>query len=187
MFERFHIDFAKEGWRASNQRDAFPQMVTWLSHQEKISLFDNYLEFVDEQSTLPSAIPSSTSQFNPLNPPISTISIAKFPTFPRKHITSIEHDHHSPYFAQHLKEYLNSLLEHPSSNRTARLYALPFQRLDVFSQFKFHPTSLDDTDNSEENDTVKAFPGRGNKDEGRFDTVIVLRKNEAEATGMEGR
>ncbi|KAJ3816303.1 hypothetical protein F5880DRAFT_1494435, partial [Lentinula raphanica] len=34
-FERLHIDFAKEGWRASNKRDVFPQMVTFISRQEK--------------------------------------------------------------------------------------------------------------------------------------------------------
>ncbi|KAE9401912.1 hypothetical protein BT96DRAFT_937636 [Gymnopus androsaceus JB14] len=30
-FEHLHITFAKDGWRASNKRDAFPQMITWLS------------------------------------------------------------------------------------------------------------------------------------------------------------
>ncbi|KAE9390508.1 hypothetical protein BT96DRAFT_959768 [Gymnopus androsaceus JB14] len=34
-FEHLHITFAKDGWRASNKRDAFPQMITWLSRQEK--------------------------------------------------------------------------------------------------------------------------------------------------------
>ncbi|KAL1705648.1 hypothetical protein EV121DRAFT_279498 [Schizophyllum commune] len=27
LFERLHIDFAKKGWRASNKRDTFPQMI----------------------------------------------------------------------------------------------------------------------------------------------------------------
>jgi len=31
MFKRLHIDFAKHGWRATNQKDEFPQIVTWLS------------------------------------------------------------------------------------------------------------------------------------------------------------
>jgi hypothetical protein len=31
MFERLHIDFAKHGWRATNQRDEFSQMIRWLS------------------------------------------------------------------------------------------------------------------------------------------------------------
>ncbi|KAF8871060.1 hypothetical protein CPB84DRAFT_1818259 [Gymnopilus junonius] len=40
MFERLHIDFAKHGWRATNQRDEFPQMIRWLSRQEKLSYFN---------------------------------------------------------------------------------------------------------------------------------------------------
>ncbi|KAF8812629.1 hypothetical protein BYT27DRAFT_7220800 [Phlegmacium glaucopus] len=36
MFERLHIDFAKHGWQATNQHDEFPQMIHWLSHQEKV-------------------------------------------------------------------------------------------------------------------------------------------------------
>ncbi|KAI0724944.1 hypothetical protein C8Q72DRAFT_961556 [Fomitopsis betulina] len=30
VFEHLHIDFAKAGWRASNHRNALPQMVHWL-------------------------------------------------------------------------------------------------------------------------------------------------------------
>ncbi|KAF8905579.1 hypothetical protein CPB84DRAFT_1625246, partial [Gymnopilus junonius] len=40
MFERLHIDFAKHGWRATNQRDEFPQMIHWLCRQEKITFFN---------------------------------------------------------------------------------------------------------------------------------------------------
>ena len=42
MFERLHIDFAKEAWRASNHRDEFPQMVRWISRREKIALYDMF-------------------------------------------------------------------------------------------------------------------------------------------------
>ena len=140
MFECLHIDFANKGWRASNQRDVFPQMVTWLSQQEKISSFDNYLDFVEKKLN---PIPSSVTLSNSKNLPIS---IVKFPTFPNKLIYSIEATHHPPCFSQHLKEYLNSLLNHPTSTRRSNSYALPFTHLNVFSQFKFHPVSLDDTD-----------------------------------------
>ena len=43
MFERLHIDFAKQGWQASNKRDEFPQMISWLSCQEKFNSFKSYL------------------------------------------------------------------------------------------------------------------------------------------------
>ncbi|KAJ7712192.1 hypothetical protein B0H14DRAFT_3099260 [Mycena olivaceomarginata] len=37
MFERLHIDFAKMDGALPNRRDEFPQMITWLGRQEKIS------------------------------------------------------------------------------------------------------------------------------------------------------
>ncbi|KAH9913037.1 uncharacterized protein B0H18DRAFT_888938 [Fomitopsis serialis] len=40
MFERLHIDFAKDAWRASNHRDEFPQMVKWISRREKMMLYE---------------------------------------------------------------------------------------------------------------------------------------------------
>lgn len=43
LFECFHIDMAKEGWRASNFKNEVPQMIQWLSRQEKVSLFQSYL------------------------------------------------------------------------------------------------------------------------------------------------
>ncbi|THU93816.1 hypothetical protein K435DRAFT_820124 [Dendrothele bispora CBS 962.96] len=42
LFERLHIDFAKQGWRASNKRNHFPQMIQWLSRREKILSFNSY-------------------------------------------------------------------------------------------------------------------------------------------------
>ncbi|KAI0639898.1 hypothetical protein C8Q77DRAFT_1214290 [Trametes polyzona] len=34
--ERLHIDFAKDAYRATNHKDAFPQMTIWLERREKI-------------------------------------------------------------------------------------------------------------------------------------------------------
>ncbi|EGO30215.1 hypothetical protein SERLADRAFT_404491 [Serpula lacrymans var. lacrymans S7.9] len=39
----FRIDFANEGWRASNFRDKVPQMTQWLGRQEKVAMFESYL------------------------------------------------------------------------------------------------------------------------------------------------
>ena len=41
--ERLHIDFAKEGYRASNKRDFLEQMAIWLQRQEAIFLRVAYL------------------------------------------------------------------------------------------------------------------------------------------------
>ncbi|KIO22573.1 hypothetical protein M407DRAFT_79085, partial [Tulasnella calospora MUT 4182] len=38
--ERFHIEYAKLGYQASNKREYKKQMVTWLERQEAVDLFD---------------------------------------------------------------------------------------------------------------------------------------------------
>lgn len=43
--ERLHIDFAKDAYRATNHKDEFPQMTTWLEHREKILRHDAYVKW----------------------------------------------------------------------------------------------------------------------------------------------
>lgn len=184
LFERLHIDFAKMGWRASNKRDEFPQMITWLSRQEKVVAFGKYLKLPQPASPL--------SEEPPLPPPAPvhqrlSFTIAKYPNHPNKSIDRISASHASPMFSQHLKEYINTFL--PRGVRTtatrAQTFPLPFNKLDVFYQFKFHPSSLQD-DDTEENDIVKAIPISRKTPHGRFDPVVVLKGDNAESTGLEG-
>ena len=59
--------------------------------------------------------------------------------------------------------------------------------LDVWTQFKFQPHNLSDISDSEETDTVKAIPKNSlHEPNGCFDTIVVLRSDEAESTGVEG-
>ncbi|KAJ7646307.1 hypothetical protein DFH06DRAFT_1270854 [Mycena polygramma] len=41
--ERLHIDYAKEGYRASNKKDYIAQMTRWLQRQEAVDRFTAYL------------------------------------------------------------------------------------------------------------------------------------------------
>ncbi|KDQ48937.1 hypothetical protein JAAARDRAFT_107818, partial [Jaapia argillacea MUCL 33604] len=43
MFECLHINLAKDAWRSTNHKDERPQMVKWVTHQEKVSSFDGYI------------------------------------------------------------------------------------------------------------------------------------------------
>lgn len=176
MFERLHIDFAKEGWRATNQKDEFPQMITWLSRQEKIDMLALKLRM-----KLSPPLPKKSKSNNPLAhaPPIV---IAKRSPTPNRPITVIERTHKAPQFGNHLKQYLNSSLDRQLGRRRLERADLPIDKVDTFPQFRFHPASLHDEDM--ESNTVKAFPGLKN---GRFDTVVVMDGEGAEATGLEGR
>ncbi|KAJ6540166.1 hypothetical protein DFH09DRAFT_1249545 [Mycena vulgaris] len=139
MFERLHIDFAKNGWRASNRRDEFPQMITWLGRQEKISSFGTYLAWL-ESSKKPQPLPvvrTFTGQ---------AIQLAKKPQSPRQLLAHIELNHHADSFIHTLKEFLNNTFAPRGSRMTPtqlRTAPLPFSRLDVYHNFKFEPTSLD--------------------------------------------
>ncbi|KIY60855.1 hypothetical protein CYLTODRAFT_363630 [Cylindrobasidium torrendii FP15055 ss-10] len=62
MFERLHIEFAKKGWRASNHRDEFPQMCTWVTRLESIHSFSRYLEWLDANIAVEHRLPALRSQ-----------------------------------------------------------------------------------------------------------------------------
>ena len=183
MFERLHIDFAKLGWRASNKRDEFPQMISWLSRQEKIDSFESYLSTSSSETE-----DSSEDKPNQVHQSVAgTFTLAKFPNYPNKSISNISRSHCAPAFERHLKEYLNTFLTQRTSNQRANLFPLPFNRLDVYNQFKFCSLSLQDEEGEEKRDIVKAIPISRQLPLGRFDTVIVLKTDNAESTGLAGR
>jgi hypothetical protein len=181
MFERLHIDFAKHGWAASNRRDEFPQMTTWLSRQEKISLYETYLSWTDSLKNVATPSPSVTT---PSLSQMPSMTIAKHPTFPSRKIENIERSHNAIGFSHHLKLLFNSYLPQDArtSNTSAVLYDLPIDSVDVFSQFKFQSCSQDDDGELSASEIVKANP----KD-GRFDTVVVLTAADAESTALQGK
>lgn len=186
MFECFHIDFAKKGYRASNKRDEVPQMTQWLSRQENINSFDRELSWVLEQQSLHKAasepVPPPTTSLP--TPPQSRILLPQVPTSPNKSLSSIQTLHHVPFFSHHLKAYLEMLK--PNSTRADVLYAssqpLPFHHIDVYHSFKFSRELLEEG-GPEQKDVVKASPTGG----GRFDTVVVLTADSAESVGLAGK
>ncbi|KIO23145.1 hypothetical protein M407DRAFT_215387 [Tulasnella calospora MUT 4182] len=51
--ERFHIEYAKLGYRASNKREYEKQMVTWLERQEAVDAFHSYILWVTQALPVP--------------------------------------------------------------------------------------------------------------------------------------
>ncbi|KIM56423.1 hypothetical protein SCLCIDRAFT_95955, partial [Scleroderma citrinum Foug A] len=133
MFEHFHIDMAKEGWRASNIKNEVPQMTSWLTRQEKVSLFQSYIQNAttddDRNAIPPSSIPAL---------PGVGLAISQRPAVRNQSISSIQNTHHAPSFSLHLREYLNSILPRGDSIPRSQLAnaQLPFNRLDVWHTCK---------------------------------------------------
>ena len=49
FLERLHIDYAKEGYQASNKCDYIEQMTMWLQHQEAIDFHSRYLDWIHQK------------------------------------------------------------------------------------------------------------------------------------------
>ena len=206
MFERLHIDFAKEGWRASNKRDHFPQMVKWLSRQEKVASYDFYRSWVDsdppkdeleatdgepEEAAAPVLDDQEialgvTSRRAPLAD--GQIYLAKYPAEPQKNLARIIVSHSAPGFLPQLKLFLNSLLPSHQQVSKSQVYqgTLPFNSLDIWHQYKFYPTNISDDHLDGIRETIKAIPIYKKALIPRFDTVIVLDTDDAESTAVQG-
>jgi hypothetical protein len=185
MFERLHIDFAKEGWRASNRRDEFPQMTKWIDRREKVAAFSHYLESRKELLRPCMDHKDGGKAANFAGQPIH---IAKYPHAPSCSISSIQSNHRCPSFTHQLKLYLNQFANTKLPERQVLLMELPMDKLDVYHMFKFLPTSLDDgvgEANEGDSQTIKAMPSKNGKP-ARFDTAVIMHNNDAEATGLSG-
>ncbi|KAJ3767678.1 hypothetical protein FB446DRAFT_651756 [Lentinula raphanica] len=180
-FERLHIDFAKEGWRASNKRDVFPQMVTFISRQEKVASFDFYQSWASNQQEAPDASGKSLRQPNSA----LVLNLAKNPNEPRKTLTSISLLHGAPGFLTALKLFLNSCL--PIRKQAKKAIALkgvfPFKTLEIWHNLGFFPPKVLE---EPEKALMKASPLTLHNKSSRFDTVIVLENDEAESTAVRG-
>ena len=155
-------------------------MINWLSQQEKVSMFDSYMD----KMLLSKDPPSKPTPL--LQRPIPQVT--KFPSFPSQPFTIIKTKFKAPHFPQKLKEYLNKFKLNPASWSRLPDFSLPFNCVDVYSQFKFHAHSLweEGDDAVYEPMTVKALPVSTANPHSQFDTIIALWGDAAESTGVVG-
>ncbi|KAI0724929.1 hypothetical protein C8Q72DRAFT_889387 [Fomitopsis betulina] len=199
MFERLHIDCAKKAWCASNHRNERPQMTKWLERREKIAMFELLClllhtsdadadadEDADDDADARTPSISTPTSAPPPPPPKTGLFLPKHPSSARQSIHAIANRHCAPGFTKALNQHVYSMkLGRPLTSQeqeNASSY-LPFSRIDTFHTLKF--TTIPLTDNQPERDIVKARPRIGSEP-ARFDTVVVLHDDNAEATGVQG-
>ena len=116
--------------------------------------------------------------------------LPKHPAVKNQSLASIVTNHHASGFSKALCQYIYHLkLGRTLTTREteAAPSCLPFANLDVYHGFKLSKIPLNDTSTGEEErDVVNARPVRGMQP-ARYDTVIVLQGNDAEATGLQGK
>ncbi|KAJ8508384.1 hypothetical protein ONZ45_g9337 [Pleurotus djamor] len=166
MFERLHIDFAKDAWRATNKKDEVPQMIDWLSRHEKMTAFSTEVE--------------------------GLIRLGAKKHHAKSTLEEIALRHRAPGFQQSLKIFLNDCapevvrLRRPQD---VKIKDLPFNILPTWFSYKLTRTSIADDDTEDHlKDQIRALPiGTINSGpNGRFDCVVVLTDDSAQSTGLEG-
>jgi hypothetical protein len=127
LSECLHIDFAKDGYHASNKRDYEEQMVLWLQRQEAILLCSAYLDWLSQE---PAAQMESDSDLDSNSDMSSeeteaaiacatpaahfgvTHVLAKIPMHPHQSIHNIVHAHGTTDFLAALQTFIHSNLPH---------------------------------------------------------------------------
>ena len=208
--ERLHIDYAKDGYRASNKKDYIKQMTVWLGRQEAVSRFQAYLVYAAKQANTSS--PRSflldtmdsdeegledASDSNDQTVPVSksaigTHSISLQPAYPHISLSTISSDFRASGFLSALKNYIRRAYPPPA----LPLFPTTVNRFDVHKGLNIRLPSLVAVARDGFIDRIRATPsvkGRGRVGDvpAHFDIALIRteeeRNNEAtRGTFLEG-
>lgn len=128
------------------------------------------------EPTLPTAVSLAQKGFQ-------SIKLPKNPTAPAKGLGVVALQHDVPLFPTHLAEYITRIeLQKAAKPRRYPIAArLLFSRINIYHSFRLGLEGLHD--DTTEQDWVKASPVSG----GRFDTVVVLVDDDADAVSLQGK
>ena len=191
--ERWHIDFAKDAYHATNHKDEYAQMTLWLQRKEKVLIhqahIDRWLNVPISTSlmvppTLPT-LPPSLDAMGAKHNSTPHIRVSKTPSanVPFNELVS---DYGAVDFRQALTVFIAAYNE-PSLSRqqlqkAAYRVFLPFQKVHVFHKVKiWNDDPLDRVDGKKALDAIYSCPARttkkgikkGIKLPARFDTALI--------------
>ena len=186
--ERLHIDLAKDAYRATNHRDEYAQMTTWLQRREKILRHESYLNWcLNPQSTV--VLRSTDMSYN------GTLTTTKWPSARAVSFDDIIGKYGATFFQDALRRYI-VLTQHsgPPLTRTQLEHKISYTKLSfatvsVYHKLKF--TVPGDTTLAKRTtlDSIHVRPERwtkkGARVPARFDTAL-LTVDSGEEAGMQG-
>ena len=174
--ERLHIDLAKDAYAATNGKDEFSQMTTWLERKEKILRHDQFIKWRLDGSPLP-----KVQEWLPPGLELDRrLSVAKHPTVHAVSISQLQNQYGANFFSDALQRYV-ALKIYPNiaaaqMERLLTEIRLPFRTLPVWHKIRYLREDPY-THISATADAVHVRPGRkdarGRVVPGRFDMVLV--------------
>ena len=174
--ERLHIDLAKDAYRATNHRDEYSQMTTWLERKEKVLQHQSYLSWRSSAASIITLQPTSM-EFN------GTLTLTKWPTVKAVDLDDIVNKYGATFFREALRRYI-VLSQHTGTPLTRNqleqrvVYTeLPFTSLPTYHKLKFTVTSDSQESKFITLDVIHVRPEhrskRGTLIPARFDTALL--------------
>jgi hypothetical protein len=176
--ERLHIDLAKDAYAATNHKDEFSQMTTWLERKEKIHRHNRLVG-----SRLEGSPPIVAPPHEWLPPGLELdhkLYMSKHPSVRNVPLETMETEYGAEHFRAVLRRYI--VLSNSPHLTTAqverRLWDIhfPFRHLPVYHRIKYSRTQPY-TGLTQIVDSIHAYPRRHDVRDrpipGRFDTALI--------------
>jgi len=137
--EQLHIDFTKDAYRASNKHKYVHQMTIWLGHQEAITQFDAYLEWLAQSpQTTEDGVEAALAPLDNGAKRYATHTTAKYPSYSHLDIETIGRDFGASQFLTALQGFICKFF--PARTNPALL-----NEFDHFNRYKVLEVKLDDS------------------------------------------
>ena len=171
-FERLHIDFVKEAYRATNHKDEYWQMVLWLERKEKILRHTKYINWLLHPHPLEN--PKKSINCQPKSP--WQPRMTKHPSVKSVSIDTLIQEYGAVHFREAFARFI-VMTQYPNitsaelEKRAGDVY-LPTRNLPVYHRIKFI-----DPSSSKILDSIHVQPkkiGAHNRQiPARFDTALI--------------
>ena len=182
--ERLHIDTTKDAYDATNRKDEYPQMTTWVERREKVQDHSAFIKWrqLSEQENVPFSKP-----IGPPRPSARCLRMARYPPLKAVSFNDLAQKYGAIDFQDALADFI-AQTNHPTTSGAAlaalaRNTLIPFRTVPVHHKIKFA-----NSDGSEIMDTIQIRPEqkdkRGRTIPARFNTVLVHGK--AQDAGLHG-
>jgi hypothetical protein len=182
--ERLHIDFTKDAYRATNHKDEYAQMTSWLGRREKVQQHMEYIKRQQQGASTGEQLGKDVAV--PIGPPEAyngSLLMALNPTIKAVSFDELDTKYGAVEFQDALSDFV-AQVNYPGASVVALRglagdILIPFQAVPVFHKIRFVASS--NTDKLDTIDAVHARPERldlhGRIVPSRFDTVLVRTSN----------
>jgi hypothetical protein len=187
--ERLHIDLTKNAYRATNRKDEYVQMTTWLERREKLQ---QHVAFVNWKQQNDVQEPRSQMHAGPPRARTLSLKMALHPSRKAVSWDDLDRRYGAVEFQDALADFLAEVNNPGLSRRDLRRHAanilIPFCAVPVFHHIKFTDGGTDGR--TETVDSIHARPEqrdpRGRIIPSRFDTAAVVQSGPQHGTPAQG-